>query len=248
MGAQEFPEKGLTMTGVARWPRAGAIGLGVAGLLVATLLVAPSGWAAEADESGAARPRHSVSEQDRQLIDGALFGVGPVARQLGTSIETVVSHNDLDRIENYAHEVREGLLATRESQVEQAVEDVRSGSVNRVDSGFRSLGAAFNEYIEETYTTEELQEAAEAVSSASVVPKCGAVAICVAAVAVALYAGVVAHNAAALTAAAAVLVSVYAWCGAWVGCGRDLDATGVDRVQREKFLANATRVASALPR
>jgi len=41
---------------------------------------------------------------------------------------------------------------------------------------------------------------------------------------------------------------VYAWCGAWVGCGRDLDASGVDRVQREKFLANATRVASALPR
>ena len=236
------------MSGVARLTRAGAIALGVAGLLISTVLVAPSGWAAEADESSTGRPRHGVSEQDRQLIDGALFGVGPVARQLGTSLETAVSRDDLDRIENYAHEAREGLLATHESQVEQAVDDVRSGSVNRVDSGFRSLGAAFDEYIEETYTTEELQEAADAVSSASVVPNCGAVAVCVAAVAVALYAGVVAHNAVALTAAAAVLVSVYAWCGAWVGCGRDLDASGVDRVQREKFLANATRVASALPR
>lgn len=236
------------MTGVVRRMRAGAIGLGVAGLLVSTMLVAPSVRASEADEPSDGNPRHGVSQEDRLLIDGALFGVGPVARQLGTSIETATSKDDLDRIETYAHEAREGLLASHEGQVERAVQDIRSGSVNRVDSGLGSLGAAFDEYIEDTYSPEELQQAAEAYSSASVVPNCGAVAVCVAAVAVALYAGAIIHNAAAVTAAAAVLVSVYAWCGAWVGCGRDLDPTGVDRVQREKFLANATRVASALPR
>lgn len=231
----------------SRSVRSGAVVFGVAGALVAALLVAPAAQAVEPQSSSDSAARPGLTQQDLQLVDGALFGIGPVAAQLGTSIDLVLSGEDLARVRAYARESREGLVASHGAEVERAVEDIRSGSVNEVESGFRALGAAFMTYVEETSSPQELQRALEEQSSTPVVPRCGAVAACIAAVAFVAYAGVAVHNAAALTAAAAVLVSVYLWCGAWVGCGRSADSTGVDRVQREKFLANATRVARALP-
>ncbi|MDR6171142.1 hypothetical protein [Curtobacterium sp. SORGH_AS_0776] len=228
-----------------RGAHSGAVGLAVVGSLVAALVVAPPAVATERETNQPAG-QSGLSDQDLLLIDGALFGVGPVAQQLGTSIDTVFSGDELQRIETYARDARDGLVASRASAVEQAVDDIRSGSVNTVEDGFRTLGDAFESYVEETYSAEELEAATQKYSSSAVVPMCGAVAACVAAVAFAVYAGAVVHNAAAITAAAAVLVSVYAWCGAWVGCGRGAD-TGTERVKHEKFLANATRVGQALP-
>lgn len=224
----------------------GAVGLGVTASLVAALFVVPPAAASERDKSRHAADQHSLSHQDLLLVDGALFGVGPVAQQLGTSVDTMFSGEELQRVQAYAREARDGLVASRVAAVKQAVSDIRSGSVNTVDDGFRTLGDAFRSYIEETYSADEIEEAMQKSSSSAIVPMCGAVAACVAAVAFAVYAGAVVHNAAAITAAAAVLVSVYAWCGAWVGCGRGTD-TGTERVRHEKFLANATRVGRELP-
>lgn len=235
------------ITSSSRWARSGVVGFGMTGALVAALMIAPPANATDSRGSSDNAAQQGLSEHDLQLVDGALFGIGPVAAQFGTSIDAVLTGEDLTRVQAYARESREGLVASYPVEVGRAVEDIRSGSVNKVDAGFRDLGSAFTDYIEATYSPEELERAMEEHDSTPVVPRCGAVAACVAAVAFAVYAGAVVHNAAAVTAAAAVLVSVYAWCGAWVGCGRGAESTGVDRVQREKFLANATQVARALP-
>ncbi|MGO2663705.1 hypothetical protein [Mycetocola reblochoni] len=109
------------------------------------------------------------------------------------------------------------------------------------------MSGAFNEYISETYTEEELENAVTNVGDVQVVPMCGAVAACAAAVVVVVYAGAIVHNAAAVTAAGAVVVSVYLWCGAWTRCGRIAAAGGEERVAEEKFLSNATRVGASYP-
>lgn len=228
-------------------PRVAVLGFVTAILLLAASLVGPPAAATAVEPVAAASSTSGLSEQDLLLVDGALFGVGPVAKQLGTSIEPVFSGDDLERVTAYARESREGLVASNPDAVERAVANIRSGSVNSVAKGFEQLGGAFNSYISETYTEEELNAAKEEYSSTPAVPMCGAVAACVAAVAFAVYAAAAVHNAAVITAAAAVLVSVYAWCGAWTGCGRSGQATGNDRVKQEKFLANATRVGQTLP-
>lgn len=227
--------------------RLAAIGFVIASLLLAASLVGSPAVATTVEPEAAPSSKSGVSEQDLLLVDGALFGVGPVAAQLGTSIEPVFVRDELERVTGYAREARDGLVASNPDAVERAVANIRSGSVNSVAKGFKQLGGAFNSYINETYTEEQLNAAKEEYSSTPAVPMCGAVAACVAAVAFAVYAAAAVHNAAVITAAAAVLVSVYAWCGAWTGCGRSGQATGSDRVKQEKFLANATRVGQTLP-
>ncbi len=230
-----------------RGSRSAALGLVTVGLLISAALIGSPAQAAGDDPVLSSESAGALTEQDIRLVDGALFGVGPIAAQLGTSIESALSGEELERVTAYARDAREGLVAASPEVVDRAVDNIRSGSVNSVSDGFKELGTAFNAYISETYTEEELKAATEEYNSTPVVPMCGAVAVCVAAVAVAAYAAAAVHNAAVLTAAAAVVVSVYLWCGAWTGCGRGTEVTGSERVKQEKLLANATRVGQSLP-
>jgi SdpC family antimicrobial peptide len=227
--------------------RGALFGLATAGALVATSLVGTSASAATSSSPVRLATHTGITAADEQLIDGALFGVGPVAEKLGNSIESLVAPADVDRVTEYAVAAREALVESKPAEVDRAVRQMRSGSVNQVQVGFRALGTAFNEHIEETYTPEEIEAATEEHGSVAAVPMCGAVAACVAAVAFAVYAAAAAHNVVVASAAAAVVVSIALWCGAWVGCGKSANATGSDRVKQERFLANATRVMHALP-
>lgn len=230
-------------------------------LLSATLLstfaiVSPvaSAEEAQANVGGAGTEKVTVTEltsRDRQLLDGVLFGVGPVAEDLGNSIVPLFTQDEYETVQGYIDETSRAFVAAKPEETAKAVDLLRSGSVNSTESGIETLGAAFTEYLTETYSQEELDASVEVIGENSVVPMCGVVAACAAAVYLAVYAGIVVHNAAAVTAAGAVVVSVYAWCGAWVGCSlssQTLTAqTGPERVQVERFLAHATIVGAELP-
>lgn len=231
---------------IRRIPAALAAIVAAVALVLGFGLVAP---AAHAEVSSSAGDGHSenLTTKDIELIDGLLFGVGPAAKEFGTSIDTRFTGDDLATIEGYVEETRSAFIESKSEEVKAAIGMLRSGSVNATRSGIDAMSGAFNEYISETYTDEELEDAVENVGDVQVVPMCGAVAVCAAAVVVVVYAGAIVHNAAAITAAGAVVVSVYLWCGAWTGCGRAAAADGEERVKEEKFLANATRVGASYP-
>ncbi|WP_141692747.1 hypothetical protein [Leifsonia xyli] len=185
---------------------------------------------------------------DVQIIDGVLFGMGPVADSLGNSVSALFSSpDDLAIVEANLQSARDAFLEVKEPEADAAVEKIRSGSVNTVTAGLEQLGQSFNDYIKETYTEEELASAVQNYGGVAVVPMCGVVAACAAAVAVAVYAGVIVQNAAAITAATAVVVAAALWCGAWTWCGRSAPTEGNERVLQEKFIAHLTRVSAALP-
>ncbi|HXH36201.1 MAG TPA: hypothetical protein VNJ54_17620 [Plantibacter sp.] len=209
-------------------------------------LAAPAAYAAPS-ASAKGEAGQDLTAKDIELIDGLLFGIGPAAKEFGNSIDTLFSDDELVTVQGYIESTRTAFVDAKSTEVKAAVDELRSGSVNSTQAGIDGLSGAFNEHISETYTAEELENAVETVGDVQVVPMCGAVAACAAAVVVVVYAGAIVHNAAAITAAGAVVVSVYLWCGAWVGCGRAAASSGEERVQEEKFLANATRVGASYP-
>ena len=211
-----------------------------------------SGTSAQAEEGSSPERASSslaLSSTDVEVVDGVLFGIGPFAEAIENDISTMFSSpTELAAIEAKIVTSRDAFVIAKGREVDAAVDKIRSGSVNAVAAGLKDLGLAFNAYIDDTYTTEELEAAVEDAGGVEVVPMCGVVAVCAAAVAVVAYAAVVVHNALAVTAAAGVVVSLFLWCGAWVGCGKAAAADeGGDRVKHEKFVAHVTRLGAELP-
>jgi hypothetical protein len=205
-------------------------GLAAAVLLVGSLVSAnPSNAAAE--------PSAASGPSDVEIINALAYGAGDLAGQLGTEVGSDVLVSGSFDVVDYREKARAAsaeVLAAEHRRLEPVLADLRSGDVYRIQEASEELGEIVVDHTRQQMDAEGVDSAD--LPSAEGSGRCGVAVVCVA------YAAVGAHNAAVATAAAAVVVSVALWCGAWTWCGKA--ATGDEsEAARERL---AVQVASTI--
>lgn len=205
------------------------------GLAAVVLLVGGALGAQPAN--AAAEPVATSDPSDVEIVDALAYGAGDLARQLGTEVGSDVLVSGRFNVEDYrvkARSASEEVLATERQRLEPVLTDLRSGNVYRVQEASEKLGRIVVDHTRQQMNAEGVDPAD--LPSAEGSGRCGVAVVCVA------YAAVGLHNAAVATAAAAVVVSVALWCGAWTWCGKAV--TGDEsKAARERL---AVQVASTV--
>lgn len=196
--------------------------LGVAVILVGSLISAsPSSGTTSVPAAG---------PSDVEIVDALAYGAGDLAGELGTEVGTDLLVSDSFDLADYrakAHAASNEVLAAEQQRLKPVLADLRSGNVYRVQKGSADLGQIVVEHTRAEMDAEGTAPAG--LPSAEGSGRCGVAVVCVA------YAAVGVHNAAVATAAAAVVVSVALWCGAWTWCGKA--AAGDDSTAARERLA-----------
>jgi hypothetical protein len=167
-------------------------------------------------------PSHATAEasvtrgpSDVEIVDALAYGAGNLARQLGTEVGSdTLTSGDLD-VEDYrakAHAASREVLAAERERLDPVLSDLRSGNVYRAQEASEELAQIVVDHTRQQMNAEGVDPVD--LPSAERSGRCGVAVVCVA------YAAVGLHNAAVATAAAAVVVSVALWCGAWKWCGK----------------------------
>lgn len=186
---------------------------------------------------------------DIEIIDGLVFGIGVFAYDIGNSLEGAFPDEELEIYISEAVKFRGKLFDEHPEELKHAVEGIRSGNVNYVESSLEGLAKLILKYANQDKTNQEAGEGTKldvyASHASKVAPKvCTPYTFC--AVALAVYALVLVHNSVGVTALAAVVVGGYLWCGVATGCGKSSrSVSGNNEVRAyERFIANATKLAS----
>ncbi|RLP67981.1 hypothetical protein D9V30_11785 [Mycetocola reblochoni] len=79
-------------------------------LVLGYALVSPAAFAEPTSRVDTERD-DGLTTRDVELVDGVLFGVGPAAKELGTSIDTLFSDDDRATVEGYVEETRSEFVA-----------------------------------------------------------------------------------------------------------------------------------------
>lgn len=214
-------------------------------LMLAFAIASPSTAGQTASEvPGDAPTPNSISEEDRDILRGLLFGTGPFAEEIGNEISQVPGV-DVDDYNREAEVLLEDFIESDPRKISAAVADLTSGSVNDVQHGLDSLTETYVSHLEGIVGEDALAEAAFAGTNGDVEPMaCGLVAACAAAVAVVAYVTVFIHNNVGLTTVAGGGLVVALACGVWVhGCSNSSGGTS-ERVASEYFVADLTRAAA----
>jgi hypothetical protein len=197
--------------------------LGAAVVLVGSLMIATPSY-------GTTTSSTATGSSDVDIVDALAYGAGDLASELGTEVgkDLLVSDSfDLDDYRAKAHAASIEVVAAEEQRLKPVIADLRSGDVYRVQRGSAHLGQIVVEHTRAEMDAEGIAPAG--LPSAEGSGRCGVAVVCVA------YAAVGVHNAAVATAAAAVVVSVALWCGAWTWCGKA--AAGDDSTAARERLA-----------
>ena len=200
----------------------------LASLVTAALLL---GSVVGASPSHASVDSRAASEAtDVEIIDALAYGAGDLARQLGTEVGSDVLVSRGFDVEDYRAKARAAsaeVLAAERQRLDPVLAALRSGNVYRAQEASEELGQIVVDHTRQQMNAEGVDPAD--LPSAEGSGRCGVAVVCVA------YAAVGVHNAAVATAAAAVVVSVALWCGAWTWCGRA--ATGEESNAARERLA-----------
>jgi len=185
----------------------------------------------------AAEPAADPGLSDVDIVDALAYGAGNLARQLGTEVGRDVLVSDRFDTADYrakAHAASAEVLASERQRLDPVLADLRSGNVYRAQEASEALGRIVVDHTRQQMDAEGVDPTD--LPSAEGSGRCGVAVVCVA------YAAVGLHNAAVATAAAAVVVSVALWCGAWTWCGKA--ATGDESTAARERLA--VQVASTI--
>lgn len=205
------------------------------GLAAVVLLV--GGVVGATPSHAAADPSAKPGPSDVEIVDALAYGAGDLARQLGTEVGSDVLVSSSFDVEDYRVQARAAsteVLAAERKRLDPVLADLRSGNVYRAQEASEKLGQIVVDHTRQQMDAEGVDPAD--LPSAEGSGRCGVAVVCVA------YAAVGAHNAVVATAAAAVVVSVALWCGAWTWCGKA--ATGDESTAARERLA--VQVASTV--
>jgi len=205
------------------------------GLAAVVLLV--GGVVGATPSHAAADPSAKPGPSDVEIVDALAYGAGDLARQLGTEVGSdvlVASSFDVEAYRMQARAASTEVLAAERKRLDPVLADLRSGNVYRAQEASEKLGQIVVDHTRQQMDAEGVDPAD--LPSAEGSGRCGVAVVCVA------YAAVGAHNAVVATAAAAVVVSVALWCGAWTWCGKA--ATGDESTAARERLA--VQVASTV--
>jgi len=198
--------------------------------LLATVALLTGGLVGMSPSHAAAEPSAKPGPTDVEIVDALAYGAGDLARQLGTEVGNDVLVSGGFDVEDYrvkASAASREVLAAERQRLDPVLADLRSGNVYRALSASEKLGQIVVEHTRQQMNAEGVDPAD--LPSAEGSGRCGVAVVCVA------YAAVGLHNAAVATAAAAVVVSVALWCGAWTWCGKA--ATGDESTAARERLA-----------
>lgn len=200
----------------------------LAGLTAVVLIV---GGVVGVSPSHAATDSSATSgPSDAEIVEALAYGAGDLARQLGTEVGSDVLVAGNFDVEDYRAKARAAsaeVLAAERQRLDPVLADLRSGNVYRAQEASQELGQVVVDHTRRQMNAEGVDPAD--LPSAEGSGRCGVAVVCVA------YAAVGVHNAAVATAAAAVVVSVALWCGAWTWCGKA--ATGDESAAARERLA-----------
>lgn len=198
------------------------------GLAAVVLLV--GGVVSASPSHAAAEPSAKPGLSDVEIVEALAYGAGDLARQLGTEVGSDVLVSSSFDVEDYRVQARAAsteVLAAERKRLDPVLADLRSRNVYRAQEASEKLGQIVVDHTRQQMDAEGVDPAD--LSSAEGSGRCGVAVVCVA------YAAVGAHNAVVATAAAAVVVSVALWCGAWTWCGKA--ATGDESTAARERLA-----------
>ncbi|WP_126412142.1 hypothetical protein [Actinomyces slackii] len=138
---------------------------------------------------------------DQQVVKGLMYGVGPVAEEIGFEIQLPESISEQEYVNAVDHTVND-LIATRSNEIHSAVTLIKSDDPLEVEKGLDALAQVGISYAEEKMPEVVDQEPQPAA--------CGAAVVCVAYLAAAV------HNTVAITAFGAVVIGAAVYAGAWL--------------------------------
>lgn len=161
-------------------------------MTTSAVLAPPSAALADSDEK-------STIWSHAQLVDGIVFGEGPVAQRLGiqSQLDPDAPTAAVSTAEAVETGLRAQLLSSHADEVNEAADLVTSGDPYKVEEGQSILADAFKASVNEAYPEYSANVAADARCGAIAACALGAILVVVAGVAVAVVAeaGVVGHAA-----------------------------------------------------